>query len=155
MKSPICPSVYCTAKSGLRHGVEPKIPNDVRKAAKLGLNLISIGYLGGTKTGWDRGKQLSDDQTIDLGSLADMRTWFARHGPDASNGGTSYPGYCKWLLDGMPLDGDPTIYRGAVSWLIWGGDPAYKWLKSKDIRKLIEKEFPNRKKSSQENNLIC
>ena len=32
-----------------------------------------------------------------------MRTWFARHGPDASNGGTSYPGYCKWVNDGKPI----------------------------------------------------
>jgi hypothetical protein len=142
-------------KGGLRTDRGLKIPNDVKVAAQLGLKLIKGGYLGGTQTGWNRGKQLSSDGVIDVGSLADMRTWFARHGPDAMNGGTSYPGYCQWLLDGSPVKGDSNRYRGAVSWLIWGGDPAYKWLKSKAVRQLIEKEFPNRKKSSTENNLLC
>ena len=44
-------------------------------------------------------------------------------------------------------------YRGAVAWLIWGGDAAYKWLKTKKIRSLLEKEFPKRKRSPKGNNL--
>ena len=24
-------------------------------------------------------------------------------GPDAKNGGTSYPGFCRWIEDGMPM----------------------------------------------------
>ena len=131
------------------------IPDDVRYAAELGLELIARGYKGGTQTGWDRGVQLADDETIDVESLADMRTWFARHGPDARNGGTSYPGYCKWLADGSPSSGNFSAYKGAVSWLIWGGDPAYRWLKSSEVRELIETAYPKRKKASYEDNLGC
>jgi hypothetical protein len=136
-------------------GLEIPIPIDIKKEAKLGLKLIELGFNGGTQTGWDRGAQLANDDTIDLDSLADMRTWFARHGPDAKNGGTSYPGYCKWVDDNKPMDGNKNEYRGAVSWLIWGGNPAYEWLKSNQVRNRIEKTFPKRKKSSKKNNLGC
>jgi hypothetical protein len=96
------------------------------------------GFKGGTRTGWDRAEQLAYDEYIDGESLADMRTWFARHGPDAKNGGTSYPGFCKWLEDGMPMDRGFSKYRGAVSWLIWGGDAAYEWIKSSNIKKKLK-----------------
>ena len=86
-----------------------------------------------------------------------MRTWFARHGPDARNGGTSYPGYCNWVEDNKPMKPGRGIskngYRGAVAWLIWDGDAAYKWLKTKKIRSLLEREFPKRKRSPKGNNL--
>lgn len=133
-----------------------KIPSDVRKTAELGIKLLDMGYLGGTQTGWDRAKQLAFNEFIDIYSLADMRTWFARHGPDASNGGTSYPGYCSWIKNGKPINKENTEnYRGAVSWLIWGGDAAYKWLKTLKVRTILEKDFPNRKASSIVNNLGC
>jgi hypothetical protein len=132
-----------------------EIPDDVREAAELGLELRDRGYAGGTQTGWDRGEQLANDDTIDILSLADMRTWFARHGPDASNGGTSYSGYCKWIEDGSPHNGNPKSYKGAVAWLLWGGNPAYLWLKSQDVRDALSVSFPKRKVASEENNLTC
>jgi len=140
-------------KGGNKNTIE--IPKSVKEEAILGLKLIKNGFSGGTQTGWDRGEQLSNNKNIDSKSLADMRTWFARHGPDAINGGTSYTGYCKWIKDGKPLNGNKKIYKGAVSWLIWGGSPAYEWLKSTEIRNIIENEYPERKKSSTENNLYC
>jgi len=129
------------------------IPDDVKQAAMEGLTLVNNGFAGGTQTGWDRAQQLTGD-TIDLQSLADMRTWFARHGPDAVNGGTSYSGYCNWINNGKPLDNKNNI-RGAVSWLIWGGDPAYLWLKTPTIRKLLKQHFPDRKTAVATNNLSC
>ena len=143
------------SKSGNQVGSgKVKIPEDVKKAALLGIKLIDFGFKGGTQTGWDRAYQLSSETGyIDIGSLADMRTWFARHGPDASNRGTSYPGYCKWLNDNRPIDSGFNNYRGAVSWLIWGGNPAYRWLKSGKIRDIIENAFPKRKRSSKSINL--
>ena len=135
-------------------GMNVKIPKNVRDNALLGIKLLNKGFKGGTNTGWNRAKQLAYDEYIDSKSLADMRTWFARHGPDAKNGGTSYPGYCKWVKDGMPMNKNFSKYRGAVSWLIWGGNAAYKWLKSNSIRKILEKDFPRRKKSPTSNNLI-
>ena len=130
------------------------IPKNVADAAAIGNQLKDNGFAGGTQTGWDRGIQLEIEKKISLGDLADMRTWFARHGPDASNGGTSYPGYCKWLDDGSPMISGKNKYRGAVSWLIWGGDPAYLWLKSKKVKDLLEKHFPNRKSAHNDNYLM-
>ena len=130
-----------------------KIPISVKNQAEISLNLKDLGFKGGTETGWNRAEQLSNDKCIDLESLADMRTWFARHGPDAANGGTSYPGYLKWKSDDSPMDSGFNNYRGAVSWLLWGGDPAYTWLKTPKIRQLLEDNFPKRKKSTKTSNL--
>lgn len=130
-----------------------KIPREVQLAAKLGLALIELGYKGGTPTGWARAKQLTG-QTIDLKSLADMRTWFARHGPDSSNGGTSYQGYSTWMRDGQPINlKEKNKRRGVVSWLIWGGDSAYLWLKQPDVREALKRQFPARKEASIEDRL--
>ncbi len=134
------------------------IPSSVRNAAKLGLKLKKNGYRGGTRTGWLRGEQLAYRKTIDVLSLANMRAWFARHGPDAKNGGTSYPNYCRWLKKRSAVL-DPASsrhkYRGAVAWLLWGGDPAYRWLKTEKIRRLLKTSFPKRKRSSRQNRLRC
>ena len=137
------------------NNISIKIPKNVSKAASVGNTLIDNGFAGGTQTGWNRGIQLEEEDTISLLDLADMRTWFARHGPDAKNGGTSYPGFCKWVSDGSPINTGKGKYRGAVSWLIWGGDAAYKWLKSEKIRNLLEKHYPKRKISSPKNFIGC
>ena len=42
-----------------------------------------------------------------------MRTWFARHGPDAKRG-TSYPEYLRQVDDNKPFR-NKNKYRGAVS----------------------------------------
>ena len=136
-----------------RHFVPPA---SVRREAKLGLRLHEAGFKGGTATGWNRARQLANSERIPIATLATMRAWYARHGPDAANGGTSYPGYLKWLNDGKPMK--PTgsnhdDYRGAVAWLIWGGDAAYKWLKTTEIRRALLKEYPKRKVASPTNNL--
>ena len=130
-----------------------KIPKKVKKEAEIGIKLLNKGFKGGTQTGWSRARQLVNNDTIDVHSLADMRTWFARHGPDAKNGGTSYPGYLRWVDDNKPFSGNKNKYRGAVSWLIWGGNAAYTWLKTPRIRKILTKYYPNRKKSPKKNNL--
>jgi hypothetical protein len=129
-----------------------EIPLEVQRAAKEGLKLINMGFSGGTQTGWNRAKQLSGKK-IDLESLADMRTWFARHGPDASNGGTSYNGYRRWVDMGKPTNVNKNSIRGAIAWLIWGGDPAYKWLKSSNIQKLLSESFPERSQADSVNRL--
>lgn len=132
-----------------------KVPASVRNDAILGMKMRNKGFAGGTETGWKRGEQLSNSSYIGIEDLANMRTWFARHGPDAKNGGTSYVGYCKWISEKMPMDKNFAKYRGAVSWLLWGGDAAYKWLKEKKIMSALETEFVNRKKASSKNNLKC
>ena len=131
------------------------IPYNVKENAKLGLSLKRKGFDGATTTGINRGKQLAYNIEIDIKSLADMRTWFSRHGPDASNGGTCYRGYCKWLKHDKPMDKNKNMYRGAIAWLLWGGDDAYLWLKEKNIRLLLKNNFPNRKESKITTYLGC
>lgn len=117
-----------------------KVPKDVKKEAELGLKMKANGYNGGTQTGWNRAKQLKRCDYVSIITLRKMSAWYARHGPDAANGGTSYPGYQKWKKDGSPVEMVPGMknkYRGAVAYLIWGGQSAYKWLKEHedDIQK--------------------
>lgn len=101
------------------------IPASVKEAALLGLKMHSAGFKGGTTTGWNRARQLAKCEKVSEKTIRTMKAWYARHTY------TSYPGYQKWKKAGSPTT--PTlqtmnIYRGAVAWLIWGGDPAKKWL---------------------------
>ena len=111
-----------------------KVPAAVKKEARLGLKMHNSGFKGGTTTGWNRARQLEKCEYVTGRTIKTMKAWFARHGPDAKNGGTSYPGYRRWVRSGKPSSAGSTPKiknnnRGAVAWLIWGGDPAYKWVK--------------------------
>lgn len=147
-------------------GTRIAIPTDVAQEAKVGIKLLNAGFAGGTPTGWHRARQLSNDKNISVADLAVMRAWFARHGPDAqhnknesvcapSRTGTSYGGYLKWLQDGAPIaNAQKRKYRGAVAWLIWGGDAAYLWLKSSEVRNALKAAFPERAQASSCNRLV-
>jgi hypothetical protein len=138
------------------------IPPAVAAEAKVGIKLLQAGFSGGTETGWRRANQLAKNQNISVADLAVMRAWFARHGPDAlhakedtkcalSKTGTSYPGYLKWIADGAPVQvrpGKKNSYRGAVAWLIWGGDAAYRWLKTEQVVRALEAAYPAKKSAS-------
>lgn len=112
-----------------------KIPKKVRKPAKEALYMKKLGFTGGTPTGWKRAKQLAFDKYIPLEDLRVMRAWFARHIY------TSYPGYKRWVKEGKPLEGRKDEFRGAISWNLWGGDEALKWIKSKKISSLLDKHY--------------
>lgn len=101
------------------------IPQKVKNAASLGLEMHSSGFKGGTQTGWNRARQLIKCDHVSEKTIRTMKAWYARHTY------TSYPGYQKWTKAGSPKTPTPqtkNIYRGAVAWLIWGGDPAKEWL---------------------------
>ena len=114
-------SIYALTK----HSRYMEVPHEVVAAAKEGLRLKESGYAGGTKTGVKRAKQLVSGR-ISEETARVMRAWFARHGPQAKHGGTSYPGYVAWIRAGRP--DQPSNHRGAVAWLLWGGNPAQAWL---------------------------
>lgn len=102
-----------------------KVPEAAKKAAEMGLKMHSSGFKGGTKTGWSRARQLIKCDYVSDRTIKTMKAWFARHTL------VSYPGYQKWARNGKPTQvtrENKAIYRGAVAWLIWGGDPAKKWL---------------------------
>lgn len=124
------------------------IPVKVRACARIGLALKKKGFEGSIATGLKRGMQLATHKIIPLKDLAVMRAWFARHGPDAANGGTSYRGYRRWIDNKCPglrtkaTRQDLSRYRGAVAWLLWGGDAAYLWLKKKRVRVALRIKYP-------------
>jgi len=106
-------------------GSKHKIPSKVANEARKGLMMHKIGFMGGTTTGWNRAKQLSTCTHVSDKTIKTMRAWFARHTY------TSYPGYKKWVRDGKPTVMSPSNkrkYRGAVAWLIWGGDAGKAWV---------------------------
>jgi len=108
-----------------------KIPSSVKIDAKKGLLMHRKGFMGGTPTGWGRAVQLSSHKNLDEHTIRTMKAWFARHEY------TSYPGYLKWKRDGSPVDltkSNRAKYRGAVAWLLWGGDPAKKWLQTINLK---------------------
>lgn len=114
---------YPYTKCGGRH----KIPEGVKREAKIGLQMHKDGFAGGTKTGWDRAKQLVRCTYVSDDTVKIMRAWYARHKV------TSKPGYQKWVRNGKPTDpkGNKSKYRGAVAYLIWGGLAGEKWMDKK------------------------
>ena len=108
---------------GSRH----KIPSTVAKEAKKGLEMHKLGFVGGTSVGWNRARQLTTCTYVSGQTIKTMKAWFARHTY------TSYPGYKKWVRDGEPMVLSPSNkrkYRGAVAWLIWGGNAGKDWVES-------------------------
>lgn len=106
-------------------GKKYTIPESVKREAKKGLDMHRKGFKGGTTTGWNRARQLIKCDAVSAKTIKTMKAWYARHTY------TSYPGYQKWVKAGKPTkltQSNKNIYRGAVSWLIWGGDAAKDWL---------------------------
>lgn len=132
------------------------VPPGVLLMAKIGLKMKKKGYKGSTDAGIERGNQLLNNKSVLLSTVLHIASWMCRHGPDAINGGTSYPGYLQWLQDGSPIDGLKNLdkYRGAVSWLLWGGSPAYLWIKSKKINGLLKNEYSGKGGQMVENTSI-
>ena len=141
------------------------LPTDIDKVVKMGFALRDNGYKGSTEAGFSSGDHIVEAYTkgiarlpkgyIDIDHLLKISAWFSRHGPDAANGGTSYPSYCRWVEDGQPIDGTTGLgnYRGAVGWLVWGGDLAYMMIKNKVVQEYLLDNYgitldPN-------NNLSC
>lgn len=134
-----------------------KVPLDVKRSAQEALRMRELSKAGGTPTGWERAEQLATQRYVDAKTLRDMRVWFSRHGGDARNGGSSYGrpvrgklprGYCNYLKTGV-------FNPGALSWLLWGGSPAYRWLKSDEVMMAIQREYPHSKMPSADMNLSC
>ena len=98
------------------------VPKDARVVASLGLLLHENGFAGGTEVGWERAVMLSRSKTISKSDVKVIRDWFARHRH------VSRVGFFKWLRDGAPLqvnEDNKNKYRGAVAWMLWGGEPMY------------------------------
>jgi hypothetical protein len=118
---------------GKKSSVMVKVPEQVKRVAEISFKLKKLGFKGGLETGWKRAKQLATKKEIPIQDIKYMKAWFARHVY------ASYPTYKKWKKDGKPKTKDQFSKRGIISWMIWGGSPAYKWVNSKKINSLLNK----------------
>ena len=111
-----------------------KIGIRIKQKTRLALKLKRIGFVGMTQTGINRARQLAYDNEINIEDIIVMKNWFARHKY------TSKPGYDKWKKDGKPMSfSDRNKYRGAVAWMGWGGNPAFRFVNSKKIEDAIKR----------------
>jgi hypothetical protein len=120
---------------GKKSSVMVKVPENVKKVAVYSFKLKRLGFGGGIETGWKRAKQLATKDSIPIEDLKYMRAWFARHIY------ASYPTYKKWMNAGRPKDSSWHRRHGIISWLIWGGDPAFRWVNSVKNINLLNKHF--------------
>lgn len=123
---------------GRKSSVMIKVPESVKRVAVYSYKMAQLGFKGGVETGWKRARQLSTKEYIPIQDLKFMRAWFARHII------TSYPTYKKWVDAGRPKDSSWHNRRGIIAWLIWGGDPAFKWVNSKRNIKLLNEHYPGK-----------
>lgn len=120
---------------GKRSSVMVKVPEAVKRTALYAFKLKKLGFRGGKETGWKRAKQLATKSEIPIEDIKYMRAWFARHIY------TSYPTYKKWIKAGRPKDSTWHNKNGIISWLIWSGDAAFKWINSQKIINLLNKHY--------------
>jgi hypothetical protein len=123
---------------GKRSSIMVKVPENVKKTALYAFKLKKLGFKGGHETGWKRAKQLATKDEIPIEDLKYMRAWFARHIY------ASYPTYKKWIQAGRPKDAQWHNKHGVISWLIWSGDAAFKWVNSKKNINLLNKHYPGK-----------
>lgn len=71
----------------------------------------------GTRVGWKRANQLANKENLTIDTIKRMHSFFARHDGNQKIS-TEYKD-------------TPWKDNGYVSWLLWGGDAAYKWAKEK------------------------
>lgn len=84
-------------------------PQEVRSAAKRGLELRQKHNRGGTAVGVARARDLSNGKSIPIDTINRMISYFARHEVDKKGEG--------WGVDSA----------GYIAWLLWGGDAGRSW----------------------------
>ena len=120
---------------GHKSAIMIKVPENVKNTAKYSYKLRKLGFGGGLETGWKRANQLSTKESIPIEDLKYMRAWFARHIY------ASYPSYKEWKKAGRPKTKEWHNKHGIISWLIWGGTPAFKWVNSQKNITLLNKHY--------------
>ncbi|WP_295173035.1 hypothetical protein [uncultured Brevundimonas sp.] len=91
-----------------------KPPKGVATQAKRGLDLRDKHDRGGTEVGVRRAHQLADQKPVSDKDIKDIYSYFARHTVDKDS-------------KGWGSRTDPSA--GYIAWLLWGGDPAERWIK--------------------------
>jgi len=121
---------------GKKSDIMIPVPENVKKVALYSYKLKDLGFGGGIETGWKRARQLATQKSIPIEDLRYMRNWFARHIY------ASYPSYKMWIKAGKPLDEKKWHNKhGIISWYIWGGNSAFKWVNSQKNINLLNKHY--------------
>lgn len=84
-------------------------PERVREAARQGLRLRKQYGRGGTSVGLARARQLAAGRPVSDRDIKSMYSFFRRHAGDR-----------------LDLRDPPS--NGWIAWLLWGGDPARRWI---------------------------
>lgn len=88
-------------------------PKGVAVQAQRGLDLRERHGRGGTEVGVRRARQLADRRTVSDKDIKDIYSYFARHTVDKA-------------AEGWGSRANPSA--GYIAWLLWGGDPAQRWI---------------------------
>lgn len=120
---------------GKRSSIMVPVPKNVKKVAEYSFKLKDLGFQGGIETGWKRAHQLATKESIPIEDLRYIRNWFSRHIY------TSFPSYDAWVKAGKPKTDDWKTKHGIIAVLIWGGEPALKWVNSKKVLKLLNSHY--------------
>ncbi|KRD96263.1 hypothetical protein ASE63_11225 [Bosea sp. Root381] len=91
-------------------------PENVAKAAALGLRLRQEHHRGGTQIGVARARDLSHRRRLSEDTIRRMASYFARHAVDRS-------------AEGFGDKDAPSA--GWIAWLLWGGDEGRAWCERK------------------------
>ena len=91
-----------------------KPPKGVATQARRGLDLREKHGRGGTEVGVRRAHQLADQEPVSDKDIKDIYSYFARHTVDKQAE--------RWGSRKEPS-------AGYIAWLLWGGDPAERWIK--------------------------
>ncbi len=88
------------------------VPESVRQAAKMGLELHDKHGRGGTDIGVNMAKKLASGEKVSEDDVRHVARYFPRHS-----------------VDNLEMDGKRSgeVSNGYIAWMLWGGDAGRKW----------------------------
>ena len=91
-------------------------PKSVAEEAATGLALRRAYGRGGTSVGLARARQLSSRKPVSIKTIKKMYSFFSRQYKNRKT--------------------PPSEGNGRIAWLLWGGNPGYKW-----VVEILQEEF--------------
>jgi len=113
------------------------VPLDVLVLIEYAKEQLTKGY---TRVAYANKEDFSiPEKNLTSESLFLWREWIKRHGPESiRDNGNYYLNYVKWFHH--RLDGKKEA-SGAMEWLLKGGDFAYIWLQSNEVKDKIAEKY--------------
>jgi hypothetical protein len=124
---------------GRTTGVMVRVPHGARQEAALAFELAREGFRGGRETGWRRAGQLRDHARVSIYDVLQIRNWYARHR------GAAVRTFDAWVAAGRPRTRQWHGRNGVLATCLWGGAAALAWVNSAEVRRQLERAFPDRR----------